>query len=243
MTTQERQNILVDFLPIFRKYLDREVVLSIKYASIRRSTYNRSEYILLLGISNINYKSIIASFSAHILSNIQFVKTTGNLNECKEIPLHRISFFEYDLVKKAEKDAEKLEYKRLEQEWYADPWSFFIKTDQPNQAFEDKLILNGYVLPFEKSSLYSKLICRIFLEEYDFIAPADRYNKIYKYIKEDCYSARYLDDADTIKKLRKVLRPSQHIGYIEVNAWNRDCIKDISMATYNKYLKQYEEST
>jgi hypothetical protein len=233
---KEKINRIDEFEQFFSNYLEEEIVKSIQYISLRKKNYGG--HMILIGITNMDFKERIETYAPRILKEIreyQETKETDDDYENSRLP-KKLEIFEFNLEKKKEKDKQKKLDKQKKDEWYANPKDFLEKTDLQNQYIpkEKKIIYNGLIIPIDHSDIIHKNTsahCRIFMGEFDF-ETTDKKGNIYRFLEENGKYYKFKKDyKDNLE-----IRLSGKIG--ECLLWQKSCQNiEITKATYEKHRK------
>ncbi len=139
MRYTEKINRLKEFLPFFEKYLPQSIADSILYISLRRrSTW--SNIILLVGINDLKYQHGIATYASRIIIDIQkYLENNGMHIHEQECTIKRVECFEFDLEKKAKRDA-------AIKEWEENPFNYFEYLGQgvADSICNEYMVWKGY---------------------------------------------------------------------------------------------------
>jgi len=236
---KEKINRLDEFEKFFKDYLSSEAIKSIQYISLRKKTWGG--HLILVGITNMDFKEIIETYAPRILKEIreyQETKETDDIYENSRLP-KKLEVFEFNLEKKKKKDKEKREEQKKINEWLKNPKDYLEKTDLPNQYLPSKkiIIYKGLIIPIDHTEIIFRNIpakCRILMNEYDFEA-----------VNKKGYSYRFLETNGKYYKFKNdykdnlEIRLTSKIGVCSI--WEKDCsgLKEVLKQTYlkNKTIK------
>lgn len=233
---KEKINRLDEFEKFFSNYLEEEIVKSIQYISLRKKNYGG--HMILIGITNMEFKERIETYAPRILKEIreyQETKETDDDYENSRLP-KKLEIFEFNLEKKKEKDKQKKLDKQKRDEWYADPFNFLEKTDLPNQYIpeEKKIIYNGCIIPIDHHNPIYKdasVRCRIFMDEFDFEI-TDKKGVVYRFLEDNGKYYKFKKDY----KDEFSIRLSANVGECLL-VGNSPSNKETTKATYEKHRK------
>lgn len=243
MRYTEKINRLKEFLPFFEEYLSQSTADSILYISLRRNT-TWSNVILLVGLNNLECQHEIATYASRIIIDIQgYLETNGMHTHEQECTIKRVNCFEFDLEKKAKKDA-------AIKEWEENPFDFFeyVGEGVADSICAEYMVWQGYKINLFVPAKGARgrgygsyndnlILGSIYLGLYDFKV-TDRYGKSYSYLKIGKYLfIKYRTDD------KPELITTKHIGVVKFDSFGFDKCRytEVSKTTYNKWAKVAEQ--